>query len=92
MLNSKALTLPTLRAKENESMETENSSTIALTRSNSGSRRCRICGANIRSKPRGNHGRYCSARCRLDAYSLLRAKVISERLGVEEFRELLGKV
>ena len=36
--------------------------------------------------------RYCSDRCRMDAYALRRAKVLLNRVGVIEFHRLLDRV
>ena len=46
---------------------------------------------NIKS-PRGKHGRYCSAPCRMDGYALKRAKALLAKVGVIRFHELMDEL
>jgi hypothetical protein len=64
----------------------------ALTQLNGHSQSCAnpFCKAPVNiNSPRGKHGRYCSAPCRMDGYALRRVKALLNRVGVIRFHELL---
>ena len=63
----------------------------ALTHIQNGFERCGnpFCDKQREIKPRGKHGRYCSAPCRMDGYALKRAKALLNRVGIIRFHELL---
>ena len=63
----------------------------ALTHIQNGFERCGnpFCDRQREIKPRGKHGRYCSAPCRMDGYALKRAKALLNRVGIIRFHELM---
>ena len=67
----------------------------ALTQLNGDSQRCAnpFCKAPVNIKsPRGKHGRYCSAPCRMDGYALRRAKELLAKVGIIRFHVFLDEV
>ena len=48
-----------------------------------------FCDRQREIKPRGKHGRYCSAPCRMDGHALKRAKALLNRVGITRFHELM---
>jgi len=90
-METTALTHSNVETEATTSAEPRTCARTALTHIQNDSGRCAnsFCDKQREIKPRGAHGRYCSPACRLDGYSLRRAKVLLDNVGIIEFHRLL---